>query len=254
MTAETAALPVWDAFMAELSRHVGSLSLPRVRAAAPNMIAMIEPRSHPHLSTVLRNALRFLGPDWGVHLFCGRNNRGFVEELSADLGDVVIEMLDVDDLSVIDYNTLKKQPRIWRSIAAENILWLEPDCVLRRPGIEAFMQYDYIGAPWRSELALSPSCRVGNGGLSFRKRSAMLRIAENANPDHRLILPEDAYFVLNMHMCNRVEHGAFHLPDPDVASGFAVESVFHPDPLGLHKPWRYLAPEQVRGLLDGLVP
>lgn len=254
MAKESDALSVWDAFMAELSRHVRTLSLPRIRADAPNTIAMIEPRSHPHLATVLGNALRFLGPDWGVHLFCGRNNRGFAEELSADLGEVVIEMLDVDDLSVVEYNTLKKQPHIWRSISAENILWMEPDCILRRRGIEEYMEFDYIGAPWRPEFALSPSCQVGNGGLSFRKRSAMLRIAENANPSHRLILPEDAYFVLHMHMCNRLEPGAFRLPDPGVASSFAVESVFHPDPLGLHKTWRYLPLDQVRSLLGGLVP
>jgi hypothetical protein len=37
-----------------------------------------------------------------------------------------------------------------------------------------------------------------------------------------------------------------------VAMGFAVEHLFHPAPLGLHKPFRFISPLEMRVLLDGV--
>jgi hypothetical protein len=211
---------------------------------------MIEPRKHPHMEFVLRLALHFLGPGWGLQLFVGPQNLEFARDMVAGWGAVRLHDIGRTDLSVIEYNTLKKQASLWQEIAAEHVLWLEPDCIVCRPGIERYIHHDYIGAPWRSEFALSPTCRVGNGGLSLRRRSAMLRIATQANPSHDAILTEDVYFVANMLMCNRHTPGSFNIAQYEVAREFAVEGVYHPAPLGLHKAWRYLDGDQVGALLD----
>lgn len=241
---------IWNQFIERHQATVRGFSLPPVPENANNAIVIIEPRCHPHLEFVLRNALYFLGRDWGVNIFAGKKNHNFVNEITSDLGAVTIHSLDVENLTADRYNSIKKSAWFWRSLCAENILWLEPDCLIRRQGIETFMDYDYVGAPWHDKWAISPSCKVGNGGLSFRKRSAMLRIAENANPDNDLILTEDVFFVANMHMCNRVFPGTFRLPDLETAKTFSVEAVFSPDPFGLHKTWRYLRPKRVRKLIS----
>ena len=98
----------------------------------------------------------------------------------------------------------------------------------------------------------SPSCRIGNGGLSLRKKSAMLTVAEQANPQSSVFYFEDMYFCINMHLANRCEQGLFDLPDFAQAREFSVEGVFHPDPIGMHKSWHYLTTPQLKFLLDGI--
>ncbi len=243
---------VWDAFLEQSFDVVRRLPKPRVPCDSDRSVVMIEPRRHPHLEYVLRNVLYFLGNDWGLELFAGPANRTYIEELTASWGGVRIHPIDAVDLTTVEYNQLKKNPGTWRRIHAEYTLWVEPDCLLCRPGIEQYMSFHYIGAPWHKELAISPSCRVGNGGLSFRHKSAMLSIAERANRDHRVILSEDVFFCVNMQLCNIEHPGTYKLPTVEVAKSFAVESVFHPSPFGVHKIWKYLPVDRIRQLLEGI--
>ena len=181
---------IWSKFIASNEEFLNSVELPLINGDEQNTIAMVEPRSHPYLGFVFRNALRFLGEGWGIDIFVGKHNRSFVIEALSDLGQVNVHNLNVDDLNVLQYNTLKKQPHIWESIQAENILWVEPDCLICRSGIDEFLHYDFIGAPWHKDFAISPKMRVGNGGLSLRKRSTMLDIATNANTSTNIYLSD----------------------------------------------------------------
>lgn len=240
---------VWNAFIENSAGTVRRLPKPRITADSDRSVVLMEPRRHPHLEVVLRNVLHFLGDGWGLELFAGPANRRYLEDLTASWGEARIHPFGATNLSTVEYNQLKKNPDTWRRLHAEHILWIEPDCLLCRPGIDEYMRFHYIGAPWHKELAISPSCRVGNGGLSLRRRSAMLSIAERANPDWRVILSEDVFFCVNMHLRNIQHPGTYSLPDVQTASSFAVESVFHPSPFGIHKIWKYLPPEQVEELL-----
>ena len=70
--------------------------LPRLRAAAgPLAVAapgstdrvalLIEPRCHPALEHVVRNAMHFLGEGWQLQIFHGTENEAFLREIfSAD--------------------------------------------------------------------------------------------------------------------------------------------------------------------------
>lgn len=80
----------------------------------------------------------------------------------------------------------------------------------------------------------------------------MTRIASVANADPKLFVPEDVYFCVNMNLCNVQTPDTFRLATCEQASRFAVEAVFHPEPLGLHKIWKYLPTDQVRCLLSGI--
>jgi hypothetical protein len=71
---------------------------------------------------------------------------------------------------------------------------------------------------------------IGNGGLSLRRRSAMLFIIKNLDYREKYIDNEDIFFSLG---CQR-----FSLPRPsyEISKKFSVETVFYDDPIGLHKP------------------
>jgi hypothetical protein len=90
------------------------------------------------------------------------------------------------------------QPRFWRNIAHENVLMFQTDSAICTPPsvpvgspvnplkLRDLFKYDYVGAPWNLPAQYQPPESiglVGNGGLSFRKRSAMISILESLGED-----------------------------------------------------------------------
>jgi hypothetical protein len=90
-----------------------------------------------------------------------------------------------------------------------------------KDAINDFLKYDYVGAPWPSAIG---GTRVGNGGLSLRKKSKMLHII-NSRPYRGEA--EDVYFCSN----------PLYMPTVAEAMRFSVEHVFYPESFGCHKPW-----------------
>lgn len=219
---------------------IAAAPLPPARRAA----VLIEPRPHPLLSLVARNFASVLGPSgWGMVLVHGTANEDAAAHTQALLGGprhcARIRLRGVADLSLPEYNRLLKTPPLWDALAAlglEHALIFQTDTLLLRGAgerMEAFMDYDYVGAPWcRGLWAGQDAFPVGNGGLSLRSLRAMRTITRDHA--HRIAamggLNED--YVL-ARLC--VELG-FRVPHESVAAEFAVETVFHPAPLGLHKP------------------
>jgi len=239
---------LWNDFIAETYSTVRRLPIPLIPAESDNYAVIMEPRPHPHLEYALRNVMYFLGSGWGLQIFTSRANREFIDRIVRDWGDVHIVTMAQNNLTSFDYNRVKKTAEMWEIARGKTILWFESDCLLRRPGIEKFMLYDYVGAPWSSEWAFSERVRVGNGGLSLRKRDAMLDISRHGNSHNGVIYPEDVFFCINMYL----ERDRYHVAPVDIAREFAVETMDHPDPLGIHKIWQYLPAERVKELLDGI--
>jgi hypothetical protein len=246
----------WHEFIDQTYSRVRSLPVPVIPADAERSIVLMEPRLHPYLEYVLRNTLYFAGEGWGLEIFAGPDNWDYLKKLTRDWGAVRFHDLKTESLSSTQYNSLKKSADTWRILNSETLLWIELDCLLVQQGIDDFLEWDYVGAPWHPEVAISPNCRVGNGGLSLRKRSAMLRIAEDSknnpapNPSPSVIYTEDMYFCINMQLCNQLQPGAFKIPDVETASQFSVESIYKPSPIGLHKTWGYLSAKLVESLFE----
>jgi len=207
---------------------------------------IIEPREHPHLEYVLRNVMFFLGPGWGLRIICGRQNYEFVRGLVAGWGSVRLHVLDTDNLTRDEFRNLRKNSRFWADLRGDMLLCFETDTMLRRPGIDAFMEYDYIGAPWNKKQAVSDVVRVGNGGLSLRRRSTMIDMCLRGKT--HTIPSEDSYFSIQLHL----HKDEVNLPSVEVARTFAVESLYYPDPLGLHKPWSYLRYSEMLSLYESI--
>jgi len=140
---------------------------------------IIEPRAHSALPFVLQNACTALSADWHILVIHGRLNQAFVKEAIAALQQperFSTLGLDVDNLTRVQYNALLTSAAFYRGISSEMILIFQTDTLILEPDLlELFMGYDYVGAPWKNG-------KVGNGGLSLRRRSKMIEVCERVRP------------------------------------------------------------------------
>ena len=97
-----------------------------------------------------------------------------------------IEVIPIDDhwlASVATYNQMLLQSWFYRLFANwTHLLIFQLDAWILRDDLAAWLakNYSYIGAPWTGHLGSdTPDVGVGNGGLSLRCVSEMIRICES---------------------------------------------------------------------------
>lgn len=210
---------------------------------------IVEPRNHRHLEYVIRNVSYFLDDSWSVLLVHGLKNDVMAKQLQSKLPNLSVHRLPVTDLkpsSVIGnsnpgYSQLLASKFFYELIPAENILIFQTDSILLRKGIDQFLEFDYIGAPWHNG-------KVGNGGLSFRKKSKMVQIINTIPLEKSGTQDEDVYFAENSKKNPTVK-----FPTVEQAKQFSVESLYAKNPLGIHAAYKYLSEYQIRELLQGVV-
>jgi hypothetical protein len=176
------------------------------------------------LYQVITEHLFYLPKYTKLYIFSSEDNRHLQEMLNCEFH--VVEINDIRG-----YNNLLKSKNFWNKIKEENILIFQEDSRLLREGIEDFYEYDYVGAAWD----FYPF--VGNGGLSFRHKSAMLKVLEVCNPENDI--NEDVYFAWG---CNVLK---LNLAPVHVANKFSCETQFNLGTLGYHAIEKYLSLEQV---------
>ena len=276
-------------------REHGAESLSQIPkpADARGVCVIVEPRAHPNLEFVLRNFMFLLAPiGWGLVIIHGTENGEFVRDIIHGWPNVGLMGLSVANLpKSSDYSRLLCQSSFWERLPNENILIFQTDTMLlSNKGLgggsdTSFLEYAYVGAPWWLTCPLSGNMfrpgatgktlvadgeslkelypnLVGNGGLSFRKRSAMMEACSTFQPrafmtdgDTRVPIEcsnEDVFFSVAV---NRLEG---HSVCPrDIAVRFSVEEV---TPLtldstgfitcGLHRSYSYQHPDIIRVLIE----
>ena len=253
----------------ELFDHFISDQLPVVRAlplrpALPlttgRVAFIIEPRRHSALEHVVRNVSHFLGSDWQLQIFHGTANASYVKGLFSpgELERIQFVSLQVDNLSRDAYSELLCSHWLWTRVAAETTLLFQTDVLLCGGGIERFVGWDYIGAPWDTREAW---CRdhewlhhAGNGGLTVRSRSGAL-VALDAI-EYSCGAPEDLYFVDAIPRIGR------SLAPRSVARRFSVESPLAEDEeegrpvveqtVGMHAAYKFLPHDRTVRLLHSI--
>lgn len=211
-----------------------------LQAASPTLeVVIIEFRALPHLEAILRNAIRWIGPTRRYTLAGGLLNAVWRTELAASV-HAEVHIVTFSDIAHNptrdDYNRLLLQPRFWKAFEGDKILIVQEDSLIFREGIDAFLQYDYIGAPWYyAPMPEKPTARVGNGGFSLRTKQVMLDTLDKYESFVNLQLssseediPEDVFFST---------HCTGHVAPKDVAASFSVEYVQHAAPFGGHQFW-----------------
>lgn len=205
---------------------------------------ILEPRNHRALPFVIGSAFKFLPDTWQVWWFHGTNTD--LDRVKTDkrvhphIDRLVTKSLDKENLTISDYNNIfTSQPHFWEQLPANNVLIFQSDVAFHFDSphfIEEFMAYDYVGAPWPREKVngLGPwrwSERCGNGGMSFRKRDAMLKcLHEKPNNMNE---NEDVYF---SHYCRDI----INVAPRDIGRRFSFEMEhLYPNPMASHKGYAY---------------
>lgn len=135
--------------------------------------------------------------------------------------------------SITEYNQRLTSLDFWNKFEEENVLIIQHDSAILRTGIEAYYDYDYIGAPIKHI-----DFPAMNGGFSLRKRSAMINVIKNYH--YNGTDNEDMYF------CNGLKQLNGNLPTFEVAKSFSCETIFNLGSLGYHAIDKYLTNEQIK--------
>lgn len=215
---------------------------------------IVEPRQHPNLVPVIKNFMYLLQhTGWGLIVYHGPDNERFVKDgLSSALSDDCVHHVRMTqrNLTTGDYSAMLGDPMFWQCLLdvfkCEHALIFQCDTLLLKGGdaIDAFLKYDYVGAPW-ADYGISATLRqrvplqmtVGNGGLSLRNVRVMLAIARNhpypkQSENNGVCVPEDVYFSYWI----KLHEAVYWAPSSEEASAFAMEHVHNPDAAGLHAP------------------
>jgi len=164
----------------------------------------------------------------------GNKNKDFVlniidNDLSEYRERITIKNLNVDNLTIAEYNNLLTSKEFYDNIPSEIFLVFQTDSVICDENskiINDFMQYDYVGAPWKDA--------VGNGGFSLRRKSKALEIISKCKRGNE---NEDVYFA---NPCTNI-----FKPSMEKAKMFSVEAYYSDKSFGVHKPWAYLDEEEM---------
>ncbi|XP_072042878.1 UDP-galactopyranose mutase-like [Amphiura filiformis] len=112
-----------------------------------------------------------------------------------------------------------------KEIDAEHVFFLQPDGMVCRNGIDDFLEYDYVGAPWPH---LPDGLIQGNGGMSLRKRSFVLKCLQSYHKHKNDT--EDVYFA-------NCAKDLGHVPDLKVNQESGMEGIWSENSLTVHKSW-----------------
>jgi hypothetical protein len=203
-----------------------------------NLAAVIvETRPLPNLQKVIENHLKFL-PDYTTLYVFGSDK----VDLLLSQAPFKYEFHNIGDkLSIWGYNLLLTSKQFWESIQEENILIFQHDSEILRHGIEDFYAYDYVGAPWKFQQ------HGGNGGLSFRKRSAMIKVIDKSTY-HEKQGNEDVFFCNSMVGSasggREMHYWPFNPAHREINKKFSCESIFQLGTFGCHAIDKYLTPQE----------
>jgi len=203
---------------------------------------LIEPRKHPLLKFVVYNFMWLLAPKgYGLHIFCGTENRDFVEDICKDMNEVSFYTLPYDNLSEPLYNMLLTNPQFYECIDGhpDHILIFQTDTILLKDNVDDYLEWDYIGAAWKHTLH---SNRGMNGGLSLRNRNAMIKLLTE-NPLLRMD-NEDGHI-------SYTNSDKLHLPPLEKRLEFSVETVWKCEcPTGFHATYKFQPEERIKECLE----
>jgi hypothetical protein len=139
--------------------------------------------------------------------------------------------------TIQDYNILMTSLEFWQDIPFDKVLIFQHDSGLLRKGIQEFFEYDYVGAPWKFQE------HGGNGGLSWRSKSAMIECIMQLPWNPRLG-NEDVYF---SNLLKRMPQ--YKLAPREVCEKFSCESIYKEGTLGYHAIDKYLTKEECNKIL-----
>ena len=223
---------------------------------------IVEPTIDSAFAFSVRTTMYRLGPTWGLQVFHSKENDEYVKASLSDMKNVRYVLIKDTLLDITHYNRLLKSEAFWASLKSAKVLLFQSDSVILKSGVSKYMEYDYAGAPWRTNDNIKIMdlrdkgwlpIAVGNGGFSIRNVSLMQKVIKKEGPGSPDTENEDIFF--SQHI-QRVP-GARVSPE-SVAYEFCKEENIPTLELSgnrltshfaLHAAWYYNAPDRISELL-----
>lgn len=169
-------------------------------------------------------------PGFELVIFGSDENEDF---LSRNISNFIHHKLHFEKFGQHEYNLTLTNYKFWELLCEyDRVLIFQHDSMILRDGIDEFLEWDYVGSPWKFQQ------HGGNGGLSLRNPRLMFDLCKGYewNPT---LGNEDVFF------CNlmRLQHIG-KLAPRGICQQFACESIFQLGALGYHAIDSYLTPEQ----------
>lgn len=203
---------------------------------------IIETNPPPNIIPLILHFSAVLGPNWSIILFTLESTWRLPSSpafrRAVAHGQVKIRFLPAQtDLSNSDSVSLfLASPWLWQQVeTAQRVLLFQADsiiCSQSETPVESFFGYDFVGAP------IDPKYGQGyNGGLSLRNPRLFLEITQQEKGFKGSGTEfEDQWFYKEL---KKREDAV--LPGVEVASTFAVETIYRDRPLGYHQAQRWQA-------------
>ncbi|HTB72623.1 MAG TPA: DUF5672 family protein [Polyangiaceae bacterium] len=205
-------------FLLEFDRRHGQLTH-RNSPANTKAAVLIEGRPLYFLPMVLKNTMFFLGSTWNLHVIYSEFAEPYLEERLKDWDVNGVKLQGLTRLSRPERDSLMKSSEFWKIFPEEKLLVFESNSVTCGSNIDAFLDYDFIGAPMGSAESFSL-----NGGFSLRSRRKLIESIVTGRDNGE---PEDEFFTRMMRQI-----GA-RTPDFGSACRFAVASDYEGHPVGV---------------------
>jgi hypothetical protein len=214
----------------------------------PTKVAfLVETRPLSHLPALFAHMTNIIPPEW---IFKVMGSSDLISSMR--LSPLMSRLEDAGKLQFLDLPsnyTLENRetisqmftdPHLYGDILApaEHLLVFQPDsifCANAPRTLNDFLEWDWIGAPWSKTATYG-----GNGGLSLRKVSKILKVLEKQKRPHGDGALEDLWLTSRL---NALE--AARMPHANTSKTFSVESVWDEAPLGYHIGWLGVHHEQV---------
>lgn len=193
---------------------------------------IVETRILPNLKEIIDGHMSRLPRGWDLVIYHGSANEKAMRAAAEHIKTVMFVNMHLHGMSIREYNQLLTNRVFWLNLCKyERVLIFQTDSMLLRKGIEEFLEWDYVGAPWEWQD------HGGNGGLSIRNPHVMGKIVSTFqwNGDN-----EDTFFsnLLN----DKPIFG--RLAPRGVAKRFSCETIFNLGTLGYHAADKYMTKEQ----------
>ena len=219
-------LEIWNKHLENMKKKLVNYT-PTLPVDSDYFAVIVEPRIDDNIETIIKTVMYYLedsSKKWGLQIFHGTKNIEQILNITKNWDNVSLVNLGTDNLTKREYNDMMMTTDFWNKVKGKKILSFQNDSILLKGGIDQFLKYDYIGAPW---IKPKEGYFVGNGGLSLRNKDKMIEIC-TLNDDKSNIPLEDIFFVKNLK--------GEGVADIETAYNFSMEDIFSEHAMGLHNP------------------
>ena len=138
-----------------------------------------------------------------------------------------------------DYNRLLTNPSFWSVLPYDKVLIFQHDSMILKEIPEEFLEYDFVGAPWKSDAPWNtPDRRGGNGGISIRDVEA-----------HKLLLSNYPFQPINGNEDVWYSHNLKNVAPYEICSKFGVETEFKLGTCTYHAIQKHLTNDQCNQII-----